>query len=100
MSTILIENPAAVVDMYADKHNTRAVSQALIDFLQSKEGQRLFSTDSFRPVDRALLKEFSNKYPPVTDQWDITFLGGWPNVVADLFSENGVYQKALSARSA
>lgn len=97
-STILIENPAALVDTYVDKHGTRAAAQAFVDYLQSPDGQRLFAADTFRPGDAALLKEFAGKYPPVTDQWDITYLGGWPKVMAELFSENGVYQKALGAK--
>ncbi len=32
-STILIENPAAIVDVYVDKHGTRAASEAFLDFL-------------------------------------------------------------------
>ena len=96
-STILIENPAAVVDSWSEKHGTSAVAKGFIEFLQSKDGQRLFAADSFRPVDAGLLAEFSSKYPKVSDQWDISYLGGWPKVVADLFGESGIYQKALSA---
>ncbi|HEX8185443.1 MAG TPA: sulfate ABC transporter substrate-binding protein, partial [Blastocatellia bacterium] len=36
-STILIENPAALVDKYVDKHGMREVAEAFINFLWSEE---------------------------------------------------------------
>ena len=39
-ATILIENPAAVVDMNADKHGTRKVAEAFVHYLHSEEAQR------------------------------------------------------------
>ncbi len=96
-STIVIENPAALIDTYADKHGTRAVAAGLLEYLNSADAQRLFATDGFRPRDAALLAEFSSAYPAVQDAWRIDFLGGWPKVVADLFADGGIYQKALAA---
>src|SRR6185369_7086343 len=38
-STLLIENPGAVVDVYADKHGTRAAAEGFVDFLHGAEAQ-------------------------------------------------------------
>lgn len=97
VSTIVIENPAALIDTYVDKHGTRTVASGFMEFLHSADAQRLFADDGFRPEDKALLSEFSSAYPPVQDAWRIDFLGGWPKVAADIFADGGIYQKALAA---
>ncbi len=53
-STILIENPVAVVDTYVDKHGTRAVAEAFVDFLWSPEAQSIFAQKGYRPVNAAV----------------------------------------------
>jgi len=50
-STILIENPVALVDVYVDQHGTREVAQAFIDFLWLPEAQQVFAENGFRPVN-------------------------------------------------
>ena len=97
MTVPFIENPAALIDTYVDEHGTRTVASGLIDFLYSVEAQRLFAADGLRPREESLLKEFSSAYPPVQDAWRIHYLGGWPKVIADLFGDGGIYQKALAA---
>lgn len=96
-STIVIENPAALIDTYVAKHGTHTVAVGLLEYLHSADAQRLFATDGFRPRDATLLAEFNSTYPPVQDAWRIDFLGGWPKVVADIFADGGIYQKALAA---
>lgn len=46
--TIKIENPAAVVDKYADLHGTRKVAEAFVEYLRSKEAQTVFAEYGFR----------------------------------------------------
>ena len=55
-STILIENPVALVDTYVDKHGTREVAQAFIDYLWSPEAQQAFANHGFRPVNEDVAK--------------------------------------------
>jgi sulfate/thiosulfate-binding protein len=57
-STILIENPVALVDTYVDKHGTREVAQAFIDFLWSPETQQAFANHGFRPVNEEVAAAF------------------------------------------
>jgi sulfate transport system substrate-binding protein len=92
-STILIENPAAVVDTYVDKHGVREVAEAFLEFLWSTESQRAYAKHGLRPVDPAVAAEVQNSYPEVQDLWTIEFLGGWPRVIADIFGPQGVYTR-------
>ena len=93
-STILIENPAALVDVYVDKHGVRPVAEAFLEFLWSKESQRAYAQHGLRSVDPEIAREFEAKYPAVQDLWSIDFLGGWPQVIKDIFGPEGVYTRA------
>src|SRR6185503_846126 len=62
-STILIENPVAVVDKYADKHGVRQVAEAFVEFLRSKEAQRGYAKFGLRSVDSEVAAEGKATYP-------------------------------------
>ena len=42
-STILIENPVALIDSYVDKHGNREAVEAFVEFLFTPEAQRIFA---------------------------------------------------------
>jgi len=94
-STILIENPAALVDKYVDKHGVRQVAEAFIDFLWGEEAQRAFAKYGLRSVDPKISEEGKGQYPPVEDLWKIDFLGGWKKVTDEIYGPQGVYTIAI-----
>jgi sulfate/thiosulfate transport system substrate-binding protein len=77
--TILIENPAAVVN----KTKSRNKAQAFVDFLHSDPAQRIFAAKGYRPVVTQLLDK--NRYPDPPGLFDVGRLGGWSKVNDDLF---------------
>lgn len=92
-STILIENPVALIDKNVDKHGVREVAQAFIDFLLSKEAQRGYAKYGLRPVDEQVAREVQSQYPPVEDLWKIDFLGGWSKVIKDIYGPQGIFTR-------
>ncbi len=96
-STILIENPAAVVDKYADKHGNRDLALAFVAFLTTPEAQRAFSEYGLRPVDAGVAKEVARRFPAVRDLFTIRDLGGWARVEKTLFGPSGAYERAMAA---
>ena len=94
-STILIENPVAVVDKYADKHGVREVAEAFVQFLLEKEAQRAYAKYGLRPVDEQVAAEVQAQFPKVEDLWKIDFLGGWGKVSKDIYGPEGVYTKVF-----
>ena len=94
-STILIENPVALVDKYVDKHGVREVAQAFVDFLWGEEAQRSFAKYGLRPVDPKISEEVKAQYPPVEDLWKIDFLGGWKRVTDEIYGPQGVYTRTI-----
>lgn len=95
-STILIENPVAVIDAYADKHGTREVAEAFVDFLFSREAQEVFARYGLRSVDPEVAKATASQYPPVEDLFTIEYFGGWEKATPEFFGENGIYQQVVS----
>jgi sulfate/thiosulfate transport system substrate-binding protein len=77
--TILIENPAAVVN----KTKSPAKAKAFVDFLRSDRAQRIFAAKGYRPVVSSLLDK--KRYPDPPGLFDIGKLGGWSKVNDDLF---------------
>ncbi|MFM8320761.1 MAG: sulfate ABC transporter substrate-binding protein, partial [Chloroflexota bacterium] len=90
-STILIENPVAVIDTYADKHGTREVAEAFVNFLLGKEAQEVFAKYGLRSVDQSVAQATADKYPAVPDLFTIEFFGGWDAATPALFGEQGMY---------
>lgn len=94
-ATILIENPIALVDKNVDKHGNREVAEAFIRFVFSVESQHIFADYGFRPVEEAVLKELSDKYPIPSLLFDISYLGGWDKVHTDLYGPEGIWSRII-----
>lgn len=98
--TILIENPVALVDVWVDKHGTRAAAEAFIDFLYTKEAQRTFARYGFRPVNDAVATETREAYPVPPRLFDIGELGGWEHVSTQLFGPGGIWTQITAPPAA
>jgi ABC-type sulfate transport system substrate-binding protein len=94
-STILIENPAAVVDKYVDKHGSRAVAEAFVTFLSSKDVQRIYAKHGLRPVDEEVAKESASTYPAPADLFTIRDIGDWAGTQKTIFDTGAAYDVAL-----
>jgi sulfate transport system substrate-binding protein len=93
-STILIENPVALVDKYVDKHGVREVAEAFIKFLWTQEAQRGYAKYGLRPVvPTAVAAEVLMQFPAVEDLWKVDYLGGWKKVAEEIYGPQGVYSK-------
>ena len=90
-ATMLIENPAAVVDRNADKHGVRELAEAFVAFLHTDEAQRAFARYGFRPVSPEVATEFESAYPTPPLLFDIEYLGGWTKVREGLYGNEGIW---------
>jgi sulfate/thiosulfate transport system substrate-binding protein len=96
-STLLIENPVALVDTYVDKHGTREVAEAFVQFLFSKEAQEIFAKHGLRSLDPTVADATKAQYPPVSDLFTITEqFGGWSQATPKFFGETGIYTQAIT----
>ncbi len=90
-NNISIDNPIAVVDSNVDKHGTREIAEAFVQFLFTPESQRTFAEVGFRPVDESVAEEFAAQYPPVENLFTVADLGGWDAVNAKFFADGAVF---------
>jgi sulfate transport system substrate-binding protein len=97
-STILIENPIAVVDEWAKKHGNEVIAREFVRFVVLPESQRAFAQYGLRPVDEAAGKETDAKLPHPADLFTIQDLGGWSKVQSDVFDAGATYDKAFALK--
>jgi sulfate/thiosulfate transport system substrate-binding protein len=89
--SILAEPPVAIVDKNVDKHGTRAVAQAYLQFLYTDQGQELAAKHHYRPRNAAV----AARHPLPKIQLftiDQTF-GGWAKAQATHFSDGGTFDQ-------
>ncbi len=79
--TILIENPAAVVNESANPEQ----AQAFIDFVREPEQQEVFQENGYRPVDEKVLDE--QEFPEPAGLFTIDDVGGWSEASSKFFDE-------------
>ena len=95
-ATIIIENPVAVVDAYADAHGNRALADAFVRFLATPDAQKAYGRYGLRPVGPSTTADSANTLPVVQSPFSIADLGGWPAVMASLFGSDGVFERVMA----
>lgn len=90
---ISIDNPIAVVDTNVDKHGTRKIAEAFVQFLFTPEAQREFAKVGFRPVDQTVASEFSSQYPAVKQLFTVADFGGWGEIQKKFFDDNATFDQ-------
>jgi sulfate transport system substrate-binding protein len=92
--SILAEPPVTLVDHVADKHGTREVAQAYLEYLYSPTGQALAAKHFYRPVapehaDPADLERFPEVELITIDD----VFGGWQEAQSRHFADGGVFDQ-------
>ncbi len=91
--SILAEPPVAVVDKVADKRGTRAVAEAYLNFLYSKDGQEIATANFYRPR----LKEVADKHAAQFSKLELFSIddvfGGWQKAQRTHFADGGIFDK-------
>jgi sulfate/thiosulfate-binding protein len=93
--SILAEPSVAVVDKVVDKHGTRAVAQAYLEYLYTTDGQHIAAQNFYRPRDTAVASEFASKFPSI-NPFTIEMFGGWTKVQKDHFDDGGIFDQIYS----
>jgi sulfate transport system substrate-binding protein len=97
-STVLIENPVAVVDKNAQDHCVENVANAFVKFLHTKDAKELYSTVGFlRSTNKAQAQKGdpAANMPAIKDLFTVNDFGGWSGLNQKLFSDNGLFTQAL-----
>ncbi|NUZ04413.1 sulfate ABC transporter substrate-binding protein [Piscinibacter koreensis] len=97
-STILAENPVAVIDKVVDKKGTRNQAEAYLKFLYSDEAQEIAAKHQIRPRSAALLKKYAKDFPPVTTFTIDEYFGGWSRALTEHFADGAIYDQIIAKR--
>ncbi|WP_267220791.1 sulfate ABC transporter substrate-binding protein [Dyella silvae] len=91
--TIVAEPPVAVVDANVDKHGTRAVAQAYVEFLYSPQGQEIAAKNYYRPSSPEVAARFASQFPATHTFTINDVFGDWRQAQAKFFNEGAVFDQ-------
>eukprot|EP01037_Dinobryon_pediforme_P008895 gene8895-8984_t len=93
--SVLAEPPVAVVDAVVDKRGTRAVAQAYLEFLYTRQAQEIAATRHFRPRNAEVAARFAASFPALK-MASIADFGGWPAAQAKYFADGGLFDRVMT----
>src|SRR4029453_15747552 len=95
-STILIENPIAVIKSSSNKD----VANSFIRFLKTPAAQQVFADRGYRPILKSVLAANRKKFPVRPGQFTIDQLGlgGWTKVQKDFFDPDAGGMAAIERK--
>ena len=89
--SIVAEPPIALVDRNADKHGTRAVAQAYLEFLYTEEAQAIAAKHHYRPGDAKIAARHAADFPRLTLFTIDDVFGGWKKAQKAHFDDGGTF---------
>jgi sulfate transport system substrate-binding protein len=92
-TSILAEPPVAVVDKVANKHGTREVAQAYLQYLYSEEGQEIAAKNFYRPRLESVAARYADKFPKVNLFTIDEVFGGWQKAQRTHFADGGIFDQ-------
>jgi sulfate transport system substrate-binding protein len=97
-TSILAEPPVAVVDKVVDKHGTRKVAEAYLEYLYSPEGQEIAAKNFYRPIEEKVALKYAAQFPRVALFTIDEVFGGWAKAQKTHFADGGVFDQIYSAK--
>ncbi|HEY8241242.1 MAG TPA: sulfate ABC transporter substrate-binding protein [Kiritimatiellia bacterium] len=89
--SILAEPPVTVVDKVVDRHGTREIATAYLEYLYSEEGQEIAARHHFRPRTESVAVRYAEKFPAINLITVDEVFGGWQAAQQKHFSDGGVF---------
>jgi sulfate transport system substrate-binding protein len=98
-SSILAEPPVAVVDVNVDRHGTRKVAEAYLQYLYTDEGQEIAAKNFYRPRSQAVLAKYKDKFPEIKLFTIADVAGTWKEVQPKHFADHGIFDQLYQPTS-
>jgi sulfate transport system substrate-binding protein len=92
-NSIQAEPPVAIIDKNVDRHGTRKVAEAYLQFLYTKDAQEIEAKDWYRPRDQAVLAAHASQFPKIPLYTIDEVFGGWTKAQQVHFSDGGVFDQ-------
>jgi len=97
-TSLLAEFPVTVVDKYADKHGTRALATAYLEYLYSPEGQTILAKAYNRVHDKTVVQQTKDRFPEVKLYRVEDEFGGWDKLTADHLASGAKLDQLFGGR--
>jgi sulfate/thiosulfate transport system substrate-binding protein len=91
--SILAEPTVTLVDRVVDKHGTRAVAQAYLEYLYTPEGQRIAAKNYYRPRSEEIAARYADKFPKIELITIDEVFGGWRKAQKTHFDDGGTFDQ-------
>lgn len=96
--SILAEPPVTVVDKNVDKHGTRKVAEAYLQYLYTPEGQEIAANNFYRPTDKKVAKKYAKQFPKVELITIDEVFGGWTKAQETHFADGDVFDQIYAKK--
>ncbi len=96
--SILAEPPVSMVDKVVDKHGTRKVAQAYLEYLYSREGQEIAARNYYRPRDAKVAAKYAKQFAKVNLITIDEVFGGWDKAQKAHFADGASFDQIYGSR--
>jgi sulfate/thiosulfate-binding protein len=96
--SILAEPPVTVVDKNVDKHGTRKVAEAYLNWLYSAEGQEIAAKNYYRPTNENVARKYAGQFPKLNLITINAAFGGWTKAQKEHFADGGVFDQIYTKK--
>ena len=96
--SILAEPPVSLVDKVVDKHGTRKVAQAYLEYLYSPEGQEIAAKHYYRPRDPKIAARYARQFGKINLITIDEVFGGWEKAQKTHFADGGSFDQIYEGR--
>ncbi|MBF0484519.1 MAG: sulfate ABC transporter substrate-binding protein [Candidatus Omnitrophica bacterium] len=96
--SILAEPSVALVDKNVDRHGTREVAKAYLEYLYSEAGQEIAAKNYYRPRLESVMAKYASKFQKVELITIDEVFGGWANAQKTHFADKGTFDQIYQVK--
>lgn len=97
-SSIVAENPVAVVERTVAKKGTTDAAKAYLNFLYSDEAQEIAAQHALRPRNAAVLKKYASTFKPIQLFTAEEYFGSFAEAQKVHFNDGGQFDKLYTVK--
>ncbi|MEN9984634.1 MAG: hypothetical protein RI925_136, partial [Pseudomonadota bacterium] len=97
-SSIVAENPVAVVERTVAKKGTTEQAKAYLNFLYSDEGQEIAARHAIRPYNPTILKKYAATFKPIQLFTVEEYFGSFAEAQKVHFNDGGQFDKLYTVK--
>jgi sulfate/thiosulfate transport system substrate-binding protein len=94
--SILAEPAVAWVDRNVDRHGTRELAEAYLQFLYTPQGQEIAARRFFRPSDPQILAQHPAQFPSLQLFTAADVFGSWADIRTAHFADGAAFDQIIA----